>query len=502
MAGPVFEVGKAFKPRKEYNAQALARAFWRLSDAASHQYPDGMDALGQAVVPKLPAEDPEDYAWRRTMAVSPRHVRSIINLFNSIVCRTPATRETPKEGTPAAQLYTDADGSGCPLPELMRKTLRTAQVEGLCYLMADTNNTEGSQVTVAEKMAEKARPYVVRILPDQVLWWQDWQGKVIRAVILCQDKDGEEFLWHVSETHVQRVEVKRSGGPMGRQLKVTKVGPELPHTYGGCPLVRLLPNLGDDGDNDGTEPGSDSQAAPIAEEQRCIVGLRSLELMEVHRSTYTMHALIGVDPASLMPVKNANGQQVSARQQAGPGRVLCLPQNAAVAKMGSDATQAESIRQSIRDRVQSMLIVAGLSPGNPLQAGQPESGAAKAYKHNETEARLSALADASQDAENLVVSRALEGVGAEPMESPASWPDTFMSPDVDAMVERTIRIVTATIPESIKRAQLKELATDGYGITGEAAKTLDTEIDQSLADAKEKAAASFIPPIAGRTAGT
>lgn len=145
MSGPEFVIGKAFKPRSEYNDQATARAFWRLSDAASHQYPDGTDATGQPVLPKLPAEDAEDYAWRRTMAVSPRHVRSIINLFNSIVCRTPATRPTPPEGSAAEQLYADADGSGCPLPELMRKTLRTAQVEGLCYLMADTTSPEAEQ---------------------------------------------------------------------------------------------------------------------------------------------------------------------------------------------------------------------------------------------------------------------------------------------------------------------------------------------------------------------
>jgi hypothetical protein len=483
---PDIEVGKELPRNKgegcDYNVQAAARAFWRLSDQASHTYARGLDATGNPIIRRLPAEEPDDYEWRQSMAVSPRHVSSIISLFNSIVCREEAERAEGPEGSAFTALSEDADGMGTPLPRLMAQQLRLSQVEGVAYLLADTTASE-SYDSIAAQLGASVRPVIQRVCADQVLWWNDWRGQVVEAIILLEDKAGVEFAWYTNETHQQRIEIKRAQSPDGQpSLTVMGIGPLVAHRYGGCPLVRINPTFGSQ-----DAPGNDSQAAPIAEAQKLITGYRSLEAIEVHKSTYTMYALMGVSPEQV-------GKSV-----AGSNRVLCLPQGTSVFRMGSDPAQAQSIRDSITEATASMLTVAGLSPGNPLQTGAPESGVAKAYKFNEVEARLSALADAAEHAENLVRKRALAGVGAEDY-GDCNWPDSFMSPDLTADLEYTIRLLTAPLPAVLKEQQTKLFAQGAFDLEEDEQRELNAQIEQASADAEAMKENELTNP--GGTVGT
>ncbi len=483
---PAIEIGKEL-PRntgegQDYNIQANARAFWRLSDQASHTYAHGLDAIGNPVLRRLPAEEPDDFEWRQSMAVSPRHVSSIVSLFNSIVMREEAERADGPEGSAFAELHLNADGMGTPLALLMGMQLRMAQVEGVSYVLADTTASE-SYSSIAEQMGAAVRPIIQRVSADQVLWWNDWRGQVVEAIIILEDKNGKEFGWYTNETHQQRIEITREKtGTNGWSLKVMGLGPLTAHTYGGCPLVRINPTFGSQ-----DAPGNDSQAAPIAEAQKLITGYRSLEAIEVYKSTFTMYALLGVSP-----------EQVGTKNT-GSGRVLCLPQGTGVVRMGSDPAQATSIRESIAQTTSSMLLVAGLSPGNPLQTGSPESGVAKAYKFNEVEARLSALADAGEQAENLVRKRALAGVGAQDY-GDCNWPDTFMSPDLTGDLDYTIRLLTSPLPAVLKEEQTRLFAQGAFDLEEDDQRELNTQIEQASADAAAEKENKITNP--GGIAGT
>lgn len=471
-----FEIGKPLPRHPKYDTQSRARDFWRRSDDASHTYTDGLDAKSKPILPQLPSETAEDYEWRRTMAVSPRYVSSIISLFNSIVTRTDATRPKPTDGSQAAELEKNADGMGTSLPQVIADELRRGQVEGVGYLLADTDAV-GPQA-----IGQKARPLIRRLSGDSVVWWRDYIGQVVEAVAILCDRDGTDFAWYVTETTTQRIDLRREDSGA---LFVKGVGPVAAHKYGGCPLVRINPLFGSR-----DKAGDDSQAAPIAEQQRIITNLDSLERIEVFKATFSMWAFIGVDPNSVE------------KATTGSGRGLCLPMGANVASMGSDPAQADSIRKSVEKAVSTMLLAAGLSPGNPLQAGAPESGIAKAYKYNETEARLSALATAAQGAENLIRQRALAGVGAEDP-GDCKWPDSFRSPDVSIELDITVKALSSVaLPQVIKDVQVRKFAAESYELTPEQEAELTVQLKAGATQAAADVVNPFLKPPAARMSGT
>lgn len=482
----LFTVGKPLKQHPKYAAEKRARDFWRRSDRASHTFSKGVDANGNPILAKLPAEDGDDYTWRKNLAVSPRFVSSIISLYNSLATRIEASRpKAETDGGAYNVLLEDADGMGKPLRTLMQEALRKAQIESVCYLLADTN-ADGAYETEAEAIGAGARPLIRRIDADSVVWWREWLGEIVEGVVLLCDQDGNDFAWHVTSECVQRVDLRREEeGEHKGELVVAEIGPDQAHKYGGCPLVRLTALFGDT-----DEPGEDSQAAPIAEQQRIITVLHSLEMIEVHKATFTMWCFIGVDAATLH------------KNKVGSGGGWALPQGADVKPMGSDPAQAESIRKSMDTAMARMFLAAGLSPGNPLETGAPESGAAKAFKYNETESRLAALAAQAEKAENTVRARALAGVGAADG-GDCKWPRTFMSPDVEAELDQTIKTVSAQVPRVIKDAQIKQYAEQAFEFTPEQKQLLDEQLVAAQAEADAaKAADPFVNPPADRTVGT
>lgn len=479
----VFEIGKPLPRHELYDEQARARAFWRWSDRARHNYAAGVDASGRQILQQHERETENRHLRRRNQAIVRPSTRSIINRYNDHVCRIEATR--PEAVGAYGIVFTDATGSGTPLPTLMRRALRRAQVQGCAYLLADSS-ASGVFPTAAAAEAAGKRPILRLVEPDQVLWWSDWQGEVVEALVIFVDQNGAPFGWHVTNKVVQRIDlrVENNGQPV-----VLSIGPELPHKYGGCPLVRLAPDLS--GEDEPDCIGESSQAAPIAESQKRICNLDSLLLEEIQGITFTTTVLLGVAAEQVKEV------------EVGPGKALCLPGGTGsppgVSKISADTAQAESIRKSLAYEFGELYRAAGLAPGNPTEAGQPESGVARAFAFNEVEAALAGLADAAERAENLAVKRLAADAGfAYPGD--AEWPDDFAPADVAADLEFTIRVLTSPLPEVLKDEQVRRFAGAAYALKPEQIAELDAQLEKQ--DEPPEPGSPLGPIIAGRKAGT
>lgn len=483
---PDLAVGKPLPKHPSFDAQATARAFWRWSDRARWNYATGTDAAGRAI---LAAHEREPqglggrYERRRAQAIVRPYTRSIIDRYNDHVCREEAVR--PGAAGEYGLLMADATGTGTGMPALMRRALRRAQVDGVAYLLADSSSA-GAFASAAAAQAAGKRPVVRLVTADQVLWWRDWQGEVVEALVLFVDSDGRPFAWLVDRTTQTRIDLDR--GENGA-LQVSAVGPSESHSYGGCPLVRLLPDLGGEGDGDCV--GETSQAAPIAESQKRICLLDSLLLEEIQAITFTTTVLLGVssDQVKEVPV--------------GPGYALCLPATGGsipqVGKVSADTAQAESIRKSLSYELGELYRAAGLAPGNPTEAGQPESGVARAFAFNEVEARLAALADAAEHAENLVVRR-LAADASFPYPGDADWPDDFAPADLVADLELTLRTLTSPLPRVLKNEQVQRYARGAYDLSPEQLAALEEQLGREDDPPEPSDALGAI--IAGRKAGT
>lgn len=433
----------------------MARSFWRRSDRARWDYATGLDAAGQPILPKHEREHDDRYNRRQRQAIVRRYARPILDRYCDFVTRAEPFRP---EGSPAYKAFLeDCTGSGKDMDSVMRSSLRLAQTEGVSYLLLDASSPENYQSKAAEDQAGK-RIIVRGICADEVIWWRDWQGEVAEALIRCAREDGTEFCWHVTTTYVQTIELKllKSGVPV-----VASVGPELPHTYGGCPLVRLRPGLDEEG------AGEDSQCAPLADGQKRICNIDSWLLEELQGCTFTTTVFLGI------------GAQQVKEVVAGSGQVICLPSsggsNPSVGKIGSDVAQAQSIRDSLAYEIRELYRVAGLASGNPTEAAQPESGVAKAFAFNEISAKCAALADSMESAENRVVLLA-SNAGTFTYPGETEYPDSFDVPDLAQELAILVQMDLAALPNVLKDAQTRRIAAAGFSLTGEETAQMEAEL--------------------------
>ncbi len=482
------EIGKPLPRSEAFSQQATQRAFWRRSDVVRFDYATGTDAAGFPILPKHEREKDDRYARRQAQSIGRKYAGPIIDRFNDHACRVPAKRPEAEQGSPYALILADADGAGTPLPTLMRQRLRAAQVEGCSYLLADSN-VAGAFLTAAAEQAAGKRGILRAVKADQVTWWRDWQGQVVEALILFEDADGNPFAWYVTTSHIQRIALRMDH----RTLLVSGLDDPQPHPYQGCPLVRLAPVFCEDSQDQAI--GDDSQLSPLAESQKRICNLESWLYEEHQYGTFTTPVFLGASKDDVNEVTVGPGMGLAIPSMSGSG-------TPSIATLGSDVNQAESLRKTMTREVGEIYRVAGLSPGNPTEVGQPESGVAKAFAFNEVEAKLAALGDAAELAENAVVKRLAAGFAWQ-YPGDAKWPDTFALPNIASELELTIRTTTSNLPGVLKRVQIEHYAQTAFHLSIEQKAELQTQLDAQEAQASDDAAIlGMTPTIPGRKAGT
>lgn len=439
---PDFVVGKPLPEHPNFSSDKTARAFWRLSYRCGRDYRDGLDSHGEPILIKHEREKEDAYRRRKRIAKPHNHCGPILRRYNDFVFRTPAVRAEASEGSTYAMLLADADGHGTSLETFMRRALLKAAIDREVYLLPDSNRrAEDAAMTMAQARERGVRPYLRTIDADCVVWWRDRDGCLCEAVALMEDDAGKTFARYYTERFSQDIQLRKTDGISPIRV-IDSIGSEAAHSYRRIPLVRLRPLFDTD------EQGSgESQISPLAELQHGIFNFLSLHSEELYGNTYSQMVLTGV---SASEVKDA---------EVGNSRLLCVPNaQAKLEVIGGDPAQAATITARIEGEQRELYRIAGITTGDPTAGpGNVESGIAKAFRFNDLAANLSALADATEDAENAAVAAILTAQG-EDIPDPAQYPNDFDLPDLAADLEMAIRAAASPLPQILKAKVVQRFA--------------------------------------------
>ncbi len=447
-------VGKLLPKHDSYDSDAMARKFWNLSFVGGRNYIHGVDAFGNKIL--IPHErEKEGYERRKNMTKPRNHAGPIIRRYNNHVFRTEANR--PEDGGDTYQmLLVDVDGQGTDIDAFMAHALEMAQIERECYLMLDSTKEAEGETSVAQAEAEGVRPIIKIIGADAVLDWSEFNDVLTEVLVVMVREDGSHFARRYNkQTYLQAELVRNREG----QLKVVSISGEFDHGYAGLPVVRLRPFCGE------------SQISPLSESQRLLTNLQSLLLEEICNVTFSQMVMTGVSATEV------SGTFV------GNNRAICIPNPAgSITQIGADPAQAATITVAIKDEERELYRVAGISSDDPTKSGSPESGIAKAFKHNDLSANLAALACAVEDAENRCMYLLFDAIGQE-YPGDAKYPDEFDLPNISDDLASVISVVTITaLPNTIKKKLTERFAQRHLSLDDKEQKTLQTELESISAD--------------------
>lgn len=379
-------VGEPLPKAPSYDSDDMARDFWRASFRGGRAYREGRDADGDPLLIQHESESGAAYKRRKKATTARDYVGPIINRYNAYVFQKDPT--LPESDDPQwGALINDADGLGTPMVDYMRRRLRTAQVDRESYILVDSTAPKAVERTRAQAQADGDRVIWRPVDADRVVWWHRVQGDLAAAVYL-DHIDGQPVAIYLDDKTRQVIRLRNDKNV----LTVSAVEEPMPHGYDAMPLVPLQPSLDDIGSG-----STESQASPIAEGQRAVYNLLSLLSEELYGNTYTQWVVTGVTPDEA----KASGVEFGIK------RMFCVPNPAAsVSRIGSDPTQAQSLRDSIAQEEASIWRSAGVQAGD---ASVAESGIAKAFKHADLSAILSALAHATEVAWNRLIRLSFPG---------------------------------------------------------------------------------------------
>lgn len=428
-----------FEKHSDYNKAHNRRKYWRLSyECYGADYAKGNDGEGVAILRKHEREDDSDHKRRVETATPWCFVGPILRKYNSFVFRKPFTFDRAVFG----DFSKNINGNGTSMGDFMKARTLTAQIEAVSFILLDSTGPTG---TMTQAQAA-TNPIIWKAVDaDQVVQWHWHEGNLIWASILMSDVNGNQFIWKVDQTHVQRINVEVNNG----LIEVTNVEEPQEHNYGGTPLVPLKPDF-----------GSISQAAPIAELQKAVTRERSLLDEELWNSTYSMLWASGISAENFKDVVF------------GPKQVICLPQTgSSLNVIGGDVAQAGSIRMSISDNVKEIDRVSGTGANDE----SAESGIAKSFRFNDLATNLSELSKAALSAHRraeLLTAHALGKIDYVP----AVYPTDFTMPILQTELNEVTSAMTAQLPEVLMAKLVKRFADRNFELSDEEQEQLKEQL--------------------------
>lgn len=202
---------------------------WERNHAA---YSGGKSYIAKALIPHL-SEIPDEFEERKKRAYYFNWSRKIARIITQYVLATKPERQNAD-----SELVEDWDRSGLRVDEVMRKFSTYLNIFGVAWLAVDMPRFDG-EVTRADEIAQKLRPYCVALNPLQVTdWCYGADGELEWVLVKESDWDNSDpyntpvavdvrKLW--TRTDVTII-TKRSDG--GQSTVV------VPHNLGVVPFIR------------------------------------------------------------------------------------------------------------------------------------------------------------------------------------------------------------------------------------------------------------------------
>lgn len=432
------KIGTTLPEKHNRNKYLQAVEFWRNSYEVGPYYLDGKDEKAEEILVRFQCEDCEDYKRRKQIFKPRNYCAHILKKYQGFLFRNSPERTNEA----LTEFYNNVDLYGTSIDMFMKKALGKAQVDGHFYLMPDTTQPSGDTVlTLAQAKAMESRFFIRGIPCEAVVNYYEQEGYILEALVLFKDETGKPFArWVDSSDFVDIMLEDRGKG----NLIVSSFTEKMPHGFSSIPFVEV----------DTDDFGGGSQIATIAQAQRSINNLLSLLALEVAESTFTRHAVFGVE----LPT-DENGNPQPPATLFGNKRITYFTEaTAKMEKIGNaDVSQADSIRISINDEIENLYRTAGLAAPNPLKTNAPQSGIALSMQFNDVASVLNHLSYELEEAENQIIQLIADAMGI-------SYQPVYYSReyDLEDVTEATLKLrdmLALPLPEDAKQKLIENFTT-------------------------------------------
>jgi len=414
-------VGKRPPLHPEYAKNQYKYNFYMASYQGGCDYKESCDSAGDPIFIPHPNEPPESSQIRKRMSVVRNYCCSLVNKFGSYIFSQPIVRSAQPS---FVEWYHDVDGLGTPLPQFMESVSDKARTLGMWGIIFDTTKENDDQ-TVSTATALGNRPILSHLHPNRILnWTPDKTQLLIQHDV---GEFGELWLWD---------KLTISKFPLDSKGKVAAIGEVVVHGYPRMPVI-LCSGLND----------YQSLIKDVAELQKRLFHLDSVLIEELIRQTFTSFLLIGVSDIELNKVAPF---AISGR------KFTCINKAANEVKVepiGSNVSQADSLRNSIQDDEREIFRSMGLRVPDVL-ASHPESGKAIALREGETVNMAERIAANTESAERIVT-ELYNFATSSNIEAPR-YPDAFNSEDLNQLLTNTILVMSNSFgPKLRSEMQIK-----------------------------------------------
>ena len=413
----------------DYYKNKLCRAFWRLSYEGGAKYKDGKDASGEEVFIKHEQESQKGVKRRKRLSVYRNYCKPIVNKYNDFIFTQPIKREDENEIY--LEWCLDVDNLGTSLHHYMRELSRIAAVEGTAYTLIESTKEDPEQ-TQAQSLIAGNRLFLVTIDNDRIINWTESSGVMTQVLVYFPQYN--ELRLYEKDT------ITRAFIDSKDRMKIKIVDEPMKHPYGILPVVRVE-----------SMPNCNSQIEDIAECNKSLYNMDALLREELARQTFTQWLVTGVDAEDMMKAEAVLG-----------GRKLwCINKQGIEAKqLGSDISQAESIRKTIDGDIREIYRLSGLQ--NPEVVQGAESGRALKIRWNDVAITAGAIADNAEHSENKIIELWTAGMGGAQEITPSDYPENFDTESLEISLKMTLDILASDLPPIVKNLKTREFTNEAF----------------------------------------
>lgn len=422
---------------KNYNYVLNEVNFQRISyEASGSDYVEGTSPDGD-IITRFDCEEINDYKNRKRITPTRNYVSSILNKYNASIFRVEPTRNIPDD-----RIFFDADGYGNNLNKVMREALLKSQIDGKCYLYLNQPEVEQEILSLAQEKSSDIRPYIKIIPIENVINSLSISEKLEEILIFLTNEEGEEIArWMDDEYYI---DIKYNP----KNYNIEEISEKYIHGFDLIPVTEI-------------KPFSDAQSKPISYSQKTIVNILSLLQQEIVDHTFTKHILSGVR------IKDEKEKIIY-----GSKRMIVLEDSSADLKtIGSDVTQAQSLRDQIKLEEDNLYMAAGFGNQNALEPSNL-SGYALTILKDDFFINCGALKDALESAENYILSLIFKDNFAQSV-----YATRYIADDSGSELEKLRNLLSLNLPKTFKNLAIKDYINKYFNIREEDKQKIEMELE-------------------------
>lgn len=377
------KVGGELPQKKDLNKIHQKWNFWELSAKVNSDYLEGKDDKGSKIIKPFSAcEKKEDYADR----VKRTNVRNLIapalNQYRGVIFRN-----DPERDERISDIIENADGRGSSLNKIMQKSASHSLVYGIGPLLLE--NSVGGVLSLAQAREVGETQRIIAVDPYAMINWNIVDDYLIECIINFVDSEGKPFARYYNDTIVQDIILDEKG------KKVVGIGEEIEHGYSSIPVSLTQ-----------FEFDNESFVEPLAQIQMSINNLLSLVSEELYQHAFSRFILSGVEGFQNMTKE----EQESLIMNVSSRRLMILPSEAKLDRLGSDIQQADNIRKSIEQDQEQFQKTAGMVSD---QVGMQASAEARELARENFNVVATTIIEGIENSENYILSLYGESLGID-----------------------------------------------------------------------------------------